>query len=150
MVDMVGNRTGEFLCCFLVCFAQFGYFGSRFRVQFSLITHVYNRFGNTFSPDIISESLFAGSLQSRTIGTESDTVVFPGNIVHTFRIELTAGNCGESLGSARFNLISNTAVCVHINRENNFLVVCDLIRNLRSVIVGNDERFAIQFGNGIH
>ena len=149
MIDMIGNRFGQLLCSFRIGLAQFCNLSSCFRIKFGFVTHVDDRFGYTFYPDIATISFLAGSLQSRTVGAEGDAVVFPGNIVHTFGILFTTGDCLERFGCSRCDLVGHIFAGLNGNRENDLVVIRYLIGYLRTSIVRNDECLTFHFVNSV-
>ena len=71
-------RLIQFLCSFRISFLQFSDLCFSLRIQLTCITAsttVWRHRG--LRPNIITESTFASLLQSRTIRTESNQVIFP-------------------------------------------------------------------------
>ena len=136
MIYMIRNRAVKLTRCFRIRLLQLIDLRFSFRIQFACITGLYNRFRCVvFGPYIIAESTFAGSLQSRAISTESNQVILPCHIIHTFGIIASACLRIENSRHTCLNSISGSPVCLYRGRENHFLIISNLIRYLLPVSI---------------
>ena len=137
---MIRNRTIKFTCCFRICLFQFGYFSFGFRVQLACITSLYHRLCSiVFSPDIITESTLTSCLQSRTVSTESNQIIFPCHVIYTFRIVTSTSLCIKYGRSTGLNSISRCSVSFYGSRENYFLIISNLIGHLLTISIKHNN-----------
>ena len=80
---------------------------------------------------LVTETALTRLLQGRTVGTEGHKIVLPSHVVQTFGILTAAGLHLNGLGLAFLNGIGSLATGSHRGREYHFVVIGNLIGDLR-------------------
>ena len=138
---------------FIAHLAQTSTYFGKLLVFLQCITLLKYKAVGILCPDVIAPCTFTTLLKCWSIGTESNPVVFPGEIIYTFRILTSEHTILVFLRSTFLCIINYLAFSTDTNLENQFSVISHLAWYLLAVGIGNNKllctvEFLYNRGNG--